>query len=67
MTTELDDRSFEDAVVEPVSGDKITVTRPDGKAHIYEVMPIGTAGPFQPSDPGGATLRIHTKEVGLVL
>ncbi|MBN2584998.1 MAG: hypothetical protein JXL80_18195 [Planctomycetes bacterium] len=54
-----------EAVVEPQAGDTITVTRPDGKQHVYEVMPVGSESHFRISDNDGATLRIHTKEVAV--
>ena len=58
------DLVLDDAAVEPLGGDTITVSRPDEKRHVYEVMPVGTEACFRPSDGDGVTLRIHTKEVG---
>lgn len=53
------------AVVQPLAGDTISVLRPDGKRHVYQVMPIGSESHFRISDNDGATLRIHTKEVAV--
>lgn len=45
-------------VVEPQRGDKIT----DG-SKVYEVLAPGKEDVFRLSDPYGATLRIHTKQI----
>ena len=59
------DLVFSGATVQPLAGDTITVARPDGKRHVYQVMPVGSESHVRPSDNDGATLRIHTKEVAV--
>ena len=50
-------------VVLPERGDRITVTQ-DGGARVFEVTsPGGAMAHWEPSDPWGKTLRIHTKHV----
>jgi len=52
------------AQTEPKVGDRIR--EPAGTAALlYEVMSIGNEPPFRFSDPERATLRIHTKFIGL--
>jgi len=46
----------------PQPGDRIRVTVGD-EVHVFEVMSLGAAGHWRPSDPYGHTLRIHTKLV----
>ena len=48
---------------QPQPGDRIRVTVGD-EVHVFEVMDLGGAGHWRPSDPYGHTLRIHTKLVG---
>ena len=47
---------------QPEPGDRIRVTFGD-EVHVFEVMDLGGAGHWRPSDPYGHTLRIHTKLV----
>ena len=47
----------------PEPGDQIRVTAGD-QLQVFEVMDLGGAGHWRPSDPYGHTLRIHTKLVG---
>jgi len=47
---------------QPQPGDRIRVTVGD-EVHVFEVMDLGGAGHWRPSDPYGHTLRIHTKLV----
>jgi hypothetical protein len=50
-------------VVLPERGDRITVTQ-DGGSKVFEVTsPGGAMAHWEPSDPWGRTLRIHTKHV----
>ena len=49
--------------VQPEPGDQVHVTIGD-EVHVFEVMDLGGAGHWRPSDPYGHTLRIHTKLVG---
>ena len=51
------------AVALPEPGDQVRVTVGD-EVHVFEVMDLGGAGHWRPSDPYGHTLRIHTKLVG---
>ena len=51
-----------DAVALPEPGDQVRVTVGD-EVHVFEVMNLGGAGHWRPSDPYGHTLRIHTKLV----
>ena len=46
----------------PETGDQIRVTRHD-RTLVFEVMDLGGAGHWRPSDPYGKTLRIHAKLV----
>ena len=50
-------------MVLPEPGDQVRVTVGD-EVHVFEVMDLGGAGHWRPSDPYGHTLRIHTKLVG---
>ena len=52
-----------DAVALPEPGDQVRVTVGD-EVHVFEVMNLGGAGHWRPSDPYGHTLRIHTKLIG---
>jgi len=47
---------------QPEPGDQVRVTVGD-EVHVFEVMDLGGAGHWRPSDPYGHTLRIHTKLV----
>ena len=47
---------------QPQPGDQIRLTVGD-QVHVFEVMDLGGAGHWRPSDPYGHTLRIHTKLV----
>ena len=47
---------------DPEAGDKIRVTV-GNRIKVYEVMDLGAAGHYRPSDPQETTLRIHTKQV----
>ena len=47
----------------PEPGDQVRVTVGD-EVHVFEVMDLGGAGHWRPSDPHGHTLRIHAKLVG---
>ena len=51
--------------VQPEAGDQIRVTASD-QIQVFEVMDLGGAGHWRPSDPYGHTLRIHTKHVETV-
>ncbi len=46
----------------PEPGDQIRVTAGD-QLQVFEVMDLGGAGHWRPSDPYGHTLRIHAKYV----
>ena len=50
--------------ITPEPGDHIRVTA-EGVTRIFEVMDLGDAGHYRPSDPYGRTLRIHTKVVDM--
>ena len=47
----------------PETGDQIRVSNGDDIL-VFEVMDLGGAGHYRPSDPYRKTLRIHAKEVG---
>lgn len=50
------------AITKPQVGDRIRV--PSGtKVLIFEVLDLGGAGHYRPSDPHGRMLRIHAKQV----
>ena len=50
------------AVTTPQVGDRIRV--PSGtKVLVFEVLDLGGAGHYRPSDPHGRMLRIHAKQV----
>lgn len=58
------DLAFGGEQTEPKVGDRIR--EPSGTAALlYEVMSIGNEPPFRFSDPERATLRIHTRFIGL--
>lgn len=49
-------------MTKPQVGDRIRV--PSGtKVLVFEVLDLGGAGHYQPSDPHGRMLRIHAKQV----
>ena len=49
-------------VTKPRVGDRIRVDGGD-KVLIFEVLDLGGAGHYRPSDPHGQTLRIHAKQI----
>ncbi len=50
------------AITKPQIGDRIRV--PSGvKVLVFEVLDLGGAGHYRPSDPHGRMLRIHAKQV----
>lgn len=49
-------------VVTPEVGDQIRVTR-GSTVFVHEVLDLGAAGHYQPSDPFHKTLRVHAKEI----
>lgn len=50
------------AITKPQIGDRIRV--PNGvKVLVFEVLDLGGAGHYRPSDPHGRMLRIHAKQV----
>ena len=49
-------------VTRPQVGDRIRVMSGD-KVQIFEVLDLGGAGHYRPSDPHGRMLRIHAKQV----
>ena len=50
------------AITKPQIGDRIRV--PSGvMVLVFEVLDLGGAGHYRPSDPHGRMLRIHTKQV----
>lgn len=51
-----------DAVV-PRPGDRVTVTIAEQEC-VYEAMPLGNKPCFEPADPDGVMLVVHTKKVG---
>jgi hypothetical protein len=50
------------APTKPQVGDRIRVTS-GTKVLVFEVLDLGGAGHFRPSDPHGKMLRIHAKQV----
>ena len=46
----------------PETGDQIRMTQ-GGRTPVFEVMDLGGAGHWRPSNPYGKTLRIHAKLV----
>ena len=50
------------AITKPQIGDRIRV--PSGvKVLVFEVLDLGGAGHYRPSDPHGRMLRVHAKQV----
>ncbi len=50
------------AITKPQIGDRIRVTS-GIKVLVFEVLDLGGAGHYRPSDPHGRMLRIHAKQV----
>ncbi|NLY01531.1 MAG: hypothetical protein GXY83_36020 [Rhodopirellula sp.] len=50
------------AITKPQVGDRIRVSS-GTKVLIFEVLDLGGAGHYRPSDPHGKMLRIHAKQV----
>lgn len=50
------------SATKPRVGDRIRVDGGD-KVLIFEVLDLGEAGHYRPSDPHGQTLRIHAKQI----
>ena len=50
------------AMTKPQVGDRIRVTS-GTKVLVFEVLDLGGAGHYRPSDPHGRMLRIHAKQV----
>jgi len=50
------------AATKPQVGDRIRVTS-GTKVLVFEVLDLGGAGHYRPSDPHGRMLRIHAKQV----
>jgi len=50
------------AMTKPQIGDRIRVTS-GTKVLVFEVLDLGGAGHYRPSDPHGRMLRIHAKQV----
>ncbi|HOF17730.1 MAG TPA: hypothetical protein PK082_02380 [Phycisphaerae bacterium] len=58
------DLALGDEPIEPRAGDRIYAQAADGRVIVHEVLDLGGAGCWQPCDPDGLTLRIHTKRIG---
>ena len=50
------------AEIAPRAGDRIAETI-DGVAQTFEVMPLGQKHEYEPADPDGLLLIVHTKKV----
>lgn len=50
------------AMTKPQVGDRIRVSS-GAKVLVFEVLDLGGAGHYRPSDPHGRMLRIHAKQV----
>lgn len=48
--------------IQPARGDRIEENR-GGKTYVYEVMPLGSEGPWRWSGPGRDTYRVHTRQL----
>jgi len=53
---------FGGAATRPQVGDRIRVTN-GTKVLVFEVLDLGGAGHYRPSDPHGRMLRIHAKQI----